>query len=67
MSQFAVYSESSREHTYTIYHDLEDGRYFLLVDKQPYREHDRLFKGPFCDVLERLHDIRAAEGLKMFS
>jgi len=67
MSKCAVYSESTERHTYIIYHDFEDGLYFLVVDEKPYKEHSRLFKEPFCEVLERLRDIRATENLKIFS
>ena len=67
MGQVAVYSESTQDHEYVIYRDLDDGLFFLMVDDQPYMEGRLLFKGTFCDVLKRMEEIKATEGLKTMS
>ena len=64
MTQVAVYSESTPDHLYVIYRDLDDGRFFLMIDGRPYLERQYLFKGTFCDVFKRMKEIKATEGLK---
>ena len=67
MDQLAVYSEITKEHQYVIYRNLDDGLFFLMIDDQPYLERQYLFKGTFCDVLKRMEEIKATEGLKTMS
>lgn len=67
MGQVAVYSESTPDHLYVIYRDLDDGQFFLMIDGQPYLERNFLFKGTFCDVLKRMEEIKSTEGLKTMS
>ncbi len=67
MGQVAVHSQVTKDHEYVIYRDLDDGLFFLMVDGQPYVERKLLFKGTFCDVLKRMEEIKATEGLKTMS
>jgi hypothetical protein len=64
VDQVAVHSLVTKDHEYVICRDLDDGLFFLMVDGQPYLEDQCLFKGTFCDVLKRMEEIRATEGLK---
>lgn len=67
MVQVAVHSQETNGHQYVIYRDLDDGLFFLMVDDQPYLEREVLYKGTFCDVLKRMQEIMATEGLKTMS
>lgn len=67
MGLVAVHSQSTKDHLYVIYRDLDDGLFFLMVDGQPYLERKFLFRGTFIDVLKRMEEIMATEGLKTMS
>jgi len=67
MGQVSVYSESTKDHRYVIVRDMADGLFFLMVDDNPYLEQGCLFKAPFCEVLDRMQQLKASEGLKTMS
>lgn len=67
MGQVSVYSESTKDHRYVIVRDMEDCLFFLMVDDNPYLDRGYLFKAPFCEVLERMQEPKASEGLKTMS
>lgn len=61
-----VHQVVSKKHTYQVCYDEANGKYYLLIDKKVYREHNTPFKADFDDVLDKLKELKSAEELKKF-
>jgi len=60
MPPVAIYTESFGDKAYTVYKE-DDGKYFLVINEEPYREDGEVFHGSFKEVSAKLEELKLAQ------
>jgi hypothetical protein len=62
MAPLPIHNDTFGAYVYTVYLDESDGSYFLMVNEEPYRENDQVFKGSLAEVCAKLEEVKLALG-----
>jgi len=60
MPPVAIYTESFGDKAYTVYKE-DDGKYFLVINEEPYCEDGEVFHGSFKEVSAKLEELKLAQ------
>jgi hypothetical protein len=57
-----IHTDSYGAYAYTVYREEDDGRYFLMINGEVYREDGEVFKAGFAEVCAKLEEIKIRKG-----
>jgi len=60
MTPVAVYTETYGIYAYSVFKE-DDGKYFLVINEEPYCENGEVFHGSFSEVSAKLEEVKLAQ------
>ena len=60
MTPVAIYTESFGAYAYSVFKE-DEGKYYLVINEEPYCEDGEVFHGSFSEVSAKLEEVKLAQ------